>query len=64
MYKYYLRILFGSSYSETTVIADDVDFDADYIFFNDYEGNVIATYPPNCTIITKIEELEHDEETE
>jgi hypothetical protein len=64
MYKYHLRILFGSSYSETTVIADDVDFDADYIFFHDEEGTVIATYPPSCTIITKIEELEYDEETE
>ena len=61
MEKYYLRILFGSSFSETTVIADDVDFDADYIFFNDEEGNVIATYPPNCTIITKIEEVYEEE---
>ena len=61
MYKYYLRILFGSSFSETTVIADDVDFDADYIFFNDEEGNVIATYPPNCTIITKIEGVYEEE---
>jgi hypothetical protein len=64
MQKYYLRILFGSSFSETTIVAYDVDFDADYIFFNDEDGNVIATYPPNCTIITKIEDIEYDEETE
>jgi len=64
MNKYYLRILFGSSYSETTVVADDVEFDSDYIWFYDEDQNVIASYPPSRTIITKIEEIEYDEETE
>jgi hypothetical protein len=62
MEKYYLRILFGSSFSETTVIADDVDYEDNYIWF--YRNNeLVASYPPNCTCITKIESIENDEHT-
>jgi hypothetical protein len=57
MQKYYLRILFGSSYSETVIEADDVDYEDNYIFFY-VDQELIASYPPSCTIITKIEDID------
>lgn len=60
MQKYYLRVVFGSSYSEAQIVADDVDYEENYIFFY-LDGELIASYPPSRTIIYKIEEIEDDE---
>lgn len=60
MHKYYLRVVFGSSYTETTIEADDVDYEENYIFFY-IDGDLIASYPPSRTMIYKIEEIEDDE---